>query len=97
MLVVRGVGLQRTSRFALCGSRTNFMPVHDIEAVIVNEGITRCNVRYYLALVIARRQRMELLFEQAQPRLHILSDAYRTINKALYHENSNRTVKMQAS
>ena len=83
ILVVRHVGVQRCV-YNCAGWRTvKFIPAEDIVSVVVNEGITRCDVRYYLALVVTNRPRMELLFAESRPALGIVARAYRAMTATL--------------
>lgn len=97
--MLRGVGVQRCIVDAAGGRRTTFVPAADVAAVVVNEGITRCDVRYYLALVVMGRPRLELLFEEPRPGLPVVADAYRAIHRAVHGSDAagQRDVPMYAS
>ncbi len=84
VLALRGLGVQvktvRRGGAAAC----RFVDAGSVRALVVNEGFQACDVRYYLALVLARRGRLMLLFDHARPRLPALASAYRALLPALF-------------
>lgn len=61
-------------------SQTNtikFLDKAKIKAILINEGITMHRVVFYLAFVVAGRDKMVVAFENLKPRLHILVKIYR--------------------
>lgn len=74
------------------GSRSHrFVDVHNIKALVVNEGIQSCNVRYYLAMTVAGQKRLLLLFDHARPRLPVLAKIFRTLHITLFPEQHTDT------
>lgn len=65
-------------------STCRFVDASSLKALVVNEGIQACDVRYYLALVTAGQARLLLLFDHARPRLPALSRAYRSLLPVLF-------------
>lgn len=54
-----------------------FLDKAKIKAILINEGITMHRVVFYLAFVVAGRDKMVVAFENLKPRLHILIKIYR--------------------
>lgn len=77
VVAIRGVGVQMTSVYDTGRRVRTFVQSDRIRAALVNEGIQGCDVRYYLALLVAGREGMVLLFDAARPRLPVLSHIYR--------------------
>lgn len=76
-------------------SQTNtikFLDKAKIKAILINEGITMHRVVFYLAFVVAGRDKMVVAFENLKPRLHILVKIYRC-NKSLSFIRSHRSVR----
>lgn len=59
--------------------KTKFLDKAKIKAILINEGITMHRVVFYLAFVVAGRDKMVVAFENLKPRLHILVKIYRCI------------------
>ena len=84
VVALRGLGVQlRTVRRGGAASVTFFDAAH-LRALVVNEGIQRCSVRYYLALVVAGRATLLLLFDHARPRLPAIGSIYRSLLTVLF-------------
>ena len=84
MTAVRGLGVQRCviSRGGVARS-SPLVPSASIAALVINEGIQQCDVRYYLALVVRGRPTLQLLFEESCPRLPLLALAHAELTAAL--------------
>ncbi|KAI8619599.1 GPI-GlcNAc transferase complex, PIG-H component-domain-containing protein [Chytriomyces sp. MP71] len=86
LLVIRNVGLQTRTTNALGSSSTTFVPVSKVAEVIVNEGITMFQVRYYLAVVVSDRKEMLVIFESFLPKLEYLKPVYWETRRILFNE-----------
>lgn len=84
VVAMRGLGLQMRSLRANGSQHCHFIDAHSLKAVIVNEGIQMCDVRYYLALVVSGRRNLVLLFDAARPRLPCIGRAYRLLLPTLF-------------
>jgi hypothetical protein len=80
---VRGLGLQLTTVYDDGSRESTFIEAGSIRGVIVNEGIRRCRVIYYLAVAASGRKNLVLLFEHSQPRLPTVAHIYSTFSKVL--------------
>jgi hypothetical protein len=73
----RGLGLQLTS-VADDGSRqSTFLDASGLRGIVINEGLRRCGVEYYLAIVASGKKKLLLPFDHARPRLPVLAHIYR--------------------
>ena len=61
-----------------------FLDKARIKAILINEGITMHRVVFYLAFVVAGRDKMVVAFENLKPRLHVLVKIYRCIMRHKY-------------
>lgn len=60
--VLPGLGVQVSvvsRRFFRQQRRTRFVPLRDVETVIINEGLSKWNVHYYLGVVTGKGQPKE--------------------------------------
>jgi len=86
VVALRGLGVQLRTVRRGGGASVRFVDASRLRALVVNEGIQRCTVRYYLALVVAGRASLLLLFDHARPRLPAVGDIYRSLFAALFPE-----------
>ncbi|RSH86627.1 uncharacterized protein EHS24_004898 [Apiotrichum porosum] len=63
-----------------------FIPLDDIETVVVHEGITRWSVRYYLGIVRTRGRPVVVAYDTVKPRLDVLVHVYHAVREALWDE-----------
>lgn len=87
VVAMRGLGLQMRALRADGAQHCHFIDAHSLKAVIVNEGIQMCDVRYYLALVVSGRRNLVLLFDAARPRLPCIGRAYRLLLPTLFPDS----------
>lgn len=88
MLVVGGLGVQLES-VLFCGvKRHNFISTPQIEDVVVNEGVTACDIFFYLAFVIKQSDKLVLPFQVYMLRLHELALVYRALHRVLQYSCS---------
>lgn len=85
VLAARGLGVQvKAVRQGGGTPYVRFVHAGDLRALVVNEGIQACDVRYYLALVVAGADTLTLLFENSRPRLPAIASAYRSLLPVLF-------------
>ena len=65
------------------GTRTKFIPIQDIDNIMIIEGIRCFQVRFYLALLIKDHKNLLVLFPASLPRLHILERVFAYSNKIM--------------
>ncbi|KAG9296370.1 hypothetical protein G9A89_014962 [Geosiphon pyriformis] len=68
-----------------CVSR--FIDRSKILDVIINEGITMLQVKFYLAIIVESQDRMVVVFEHLLPRLNVLLEVYQGTRAVLFNEN----------
>ncbi|CBJ31445.1 glycosyltransferase [Ectocarpus siliculosus] len=86
LLVVRELGVQVTTKYVDGREKTTFLDKAKIKAILINEGITMHRVVFYLAFVVAGRDKMVVAFENLQPRLNVLIKVYRGTRAAILGE-----------
>lgn len=84
LLVMRSIGVQTTTR-----GTSRFMPIDDIEDIIIHEGFKGFEVRFYLAIVLkdstnASRSRLEIVFPDTLPRRKFLEQVWVDARRALF-------------
>jgi hypothetical protein len=67
LLVARDLGLQVRTRYASGVQRTRFVDRAHLRDVVVNEGIVRQSVIFYLAVVVEGQDRLLVVFEVQGP------------------------------
>ena len=80
----RGLGLALTDLRGGAVVRRSFVPARALRSILVNEGIQRCDVAFYLACVVAGRDSLLLLFEAARPRLPVLARIHRELDAVMF-------------
>jgi len=63
-----------------------FIPLTEVQDVIINEGLRRWDVRYYLAVLYSPRQgeqRLDVAYENMLPRFPVLNKVYHGIHECL--------------
>ncbi|CAB1119135.1 unnamed protein product [Ectocarpus sp. CCAP 1310/34] len=86
LLVVRELGVQVTTTYVDGREKSTFLDKAKIKAILINEGITMHRVVFYLAFVVAGRDKMVVAFENLQPRLNVLIKIYRGTRAAILGE-----------
>lgn len=66
-------------------SKRRFVPSPFIQDVVINEGLSRWNVRYYICIIkdTGRQVTLEVAFENLLPRLAVLEIVYHKIQESL--------------
>ncbi|KAH6595086.1 hypothetical protein BASA50_006073 [Batrachochytrium salamandrivorans] len=87
VLVFRDMGIQLHTRcWGGFVSTTRFIPVSKILTVIINEGITLFQVKFYLAILVDGEDEMTVAFSKTLPRLHIIERVYVNIRETLIYQ-----------
>jgi len=63
-----------------------FIPLTEVQDVLINEGLRRWDVRYYLAVLYSPRQgeqRLEVAYENMLPRFPVLIEVYHGVHECL--------------
>jgi hypothetical protein len=80
----RGVGVQLTTDYAWGASAQKFLCSEDIQAVVINEGITMHRVVYYLAFLLRDDpRRLILAFPHGFPAYKLLQPVYQNLDAML--------------
>ena len=82
VILLPGLGIQMSQQ-RLLSTCTHFIPIQEIENILIIEGIRLFQVRFYLGLLIRDSGKVRVLFEEFLPRLHILERVYAYSNKML--------------
>ncbi|KAF2077614.1 hypothetical protein CYY_001077 [Polysphondylium violaceum] len=77
LIVMRELGVQIKRKYFLRPDTLEFIDKNKIQNVIINEGITKHNVIFYMAFIVEGKNKMVLAFEDLIPRLNILLQIYR--------------------
>jgi hypothetical protein len=81
---VRGLGLTVSTHFASGRITSRFIDYNSIQSIIVNEGFQNCGIHFYLACVVEDCNRLQLLFQEAKPRLPVIARIYKDITTILH-------------
>ena len=84
VLAVRGLGLALTDLRGGAVARRAFVDAGALKSIVVNEGVQRCDVAFYLACVVAGRGELLLLFDRARPRLPVIARILRELDAVMF-------------
>ncbi|XP_072025482.1 phosphatidylinositol N-acetylglucosaminyltransferase subunit H-like [Amphiura filiformis] len=101
LTIIRCTGVQLTTIYATGRKQIQFVDVHNIENIVINEAVSMHKIIYYLAIILRRHPKTEQdhiiipVFLHSMPRLDTLTDIYQTIHECLWKEpatiNDTRT------
>jgi len=75
-----------------------FIPLSTLRDVVINEGLRRWDVRYYLAAIrqnVHGELGLEVAFETLLPHFPVLLDVYRGVQEVLFHPYENKITKQR--
>ncbi len=84
---IRGLGIQLTTVYSDGSRESQFLDASTLRCILVNEGMMRCNIFYYLAVAVAGRRTLVLLFPNARPRLPTIAYIYNTLVRVMCEPN----------
>ncbi|KAK4685234.1 phosphatidylinositol N-acetylglucosaminyltransferase subunit H, partial [Tremellales sp. Uapishka_1] len=64
----------------------DFTPLSAISTVVINEGVRRWSVEYYLAVVLMDGDTVKVVFDEIRPPLEVLKEVYHGIREILFNE-----------
>ena len=79
VLLMPDLGIQQ-SKQTILKTTTKFIPIQEIDNIMIIEGIHHFQVKYFLALLIKNEPKLVVLFPESRPRLHLLE-------RIFYHAN----------
>uniref|UniRef100_A0A8C4Q7T6 Phosphatidylinositol glycan anchor biosynthesis, class H n=1 Tax=Eptatretus burgeri TaxID=7764 RepID=A0A8C4Q7T6_EPTBU len=99
ILVISGTGVQLSTCFASGRCDTHFIEMDVVQDIVINEGIHRQAVIYYLCVLVRNNQKNGLkailpVFLAARPRLDCLRKVYRGCQEILHTEPNISTCVM---
>uniref|UniRef100_UPI00358E5800 phosphatidylinositol N-acetylglucosaminyltransferase subunit H isoform X1 n=1 Tax=Myxine glutinosa TaxID=7769 RepID=UPI00358E5800 len=100
ILVISGTGVQLSTSFASGRCDTHFIEMDVVKDIVINEGIHRQEVIYYLCVLVRNDQKSDGLkailpvFLAARPRLDCLRKVYRGCQEILHAEPNKSTCMM---
>eukprot|EP00656_Telonema_subtile_P020805 TRINITY_DN21877_c0_g1_i1.p1 TRINITY_DN21877_c0_g1~~TRINITY_DN21877_c0_g1_i1.p1 ORF type:complete len:181 (+),score=29.07 TRINITY_DN21877_c0_g1_i1:276-818(+) len=86
LVVIQEFGIQKRLTYASGRCEYKFIAKPTVEECIVNEGVDRFSVVFYLAFVVANQTDLELAFEHFTPRLEDLLPIFHGIRTVLFSE-----------
>lgn len=86
VLAMRHLGVQLRRVTTNGAAQYSFYDASSVKAIVVNEGIQTCAVRYYMALVVTGRRALVLAFDAARPRLPVLSSVFTRLHTVMFPE-----------
>ncbi|KAK1922705.1 hypothetical protein DB88DRAFT_512224 [Papiliotrema laurentii] len=75
-----------TSTPIVLSTSKTFIPLSEISTVVINEGLTRWSVRYFLAVVQRGGTGIHIAFKDVRPRHAVLREVYHGIREQLFDE-----------
>jgi hypothetical protein len=74
---------------------SKFIPLEDLESILLVEGFHRHRIIFYLGLMVKGKSKLEILFKNSMPRLHILEVVY--VNAKRLLEGQSIAVETEGS
>jgi len=62
LLLIKSIGVQISSTTPL-HTKSKFIPLHEIQDIVINEAITMCTVKFYLAIILRDADNIIVVFE----------------------------------
>ncbi|KAI9595469.1 GPI-GlcNAc transferase complex, PIG-H component-domain-containing protein [Syncephalis fuscata] len=89
LLVVRDFGLQVKTTYVGGRNVTRMIDIACVKDIVINEGITMFQVKFYLAILVDKQDKMVIIFEHLLPSLKILLKVYRGTRALMYSEEED--------
>ncbi|RGB40912.1 GPI-GlcNAc transferase complex, PIG-H component-domain-containing protein [Rhizophagus diaphanus] len=86
ILSIRDVGIQVKTIYMNGRSVSRFIDKSKISDIIINEGITMLQVKFYMTIIVDGQDRMVVVFEHLLPKLNILLQVYRGTRYVIFNE-----------
>mmetsp|Transcript_1171 Transcript_1171/g.2696 ORF Transcript_1171/g.2696 Transcript_1171/m.2696 type:complete len:166 (+) Transcript_1171:136-633(+) len=77
VVLMRGIGIQMETRLFYGRTKKVFTEKMEIDAVWINEAVTRVDIFYYLCFALKCKENMLICFPTLQPGVDSLTDVYR--------------------
>ncbi|KAL1407491.1 hypothetical protein Q8F55_006924 [Vanrija albida] len=85
LATTRGLSLPLLPPLPLSTTR-RFVPLADVDTVVIHEGLVRFNVRFYLAVVRRGGRDVVVAFDEVHPALEVLKEVYHAAREQLFDE-----------
>lgn len=86
LLVIKDLGLELKTTYLLFNKQeSKFIDQSKILEIIINEGISRWQVKFYLAVIVDGGS-VAVVFENLLPRLDVLKEVYNGTRKMMYNK-----------
>ncbi|RUS25869.1 hypothetical protein BC938DRAFT_471534 [Jimgerdemannia flammicorona] len=97
ILSIRDVGVQVKTVYTGGRVVSRFIDRSDICDIVINEGITMLQVKFYLAIIVEAQDRMVVVFEHLLPKLNpVLIQVYRGVRAILFKESDGPVDSMDS-
>lgn len=87
VLVVQDLGIQLSTVYWTGRHADTFIDKDKIQDIVINEGITRCKVIFYMSIILEGEEKnMRLVFSHIFLRLPLILKVYRGLRAVIYQE-----------
>ncbi|EAS66909.1 hypothetical protein DDB_G0277289 [Dictyostelium discoideum AX4] len=98
LIVMREIGVQLKRKYFLRPSTVvEFIEKSKIEQIVINEGITKHNVIFYMAFIVEGKNKMVLAFEELIPRIDTLLKIYKGTQSLIFNNPTTTTTNTTAT
>ncbi|KAM9965813.1 hypothetical protein ACTFIR_005988 [Dictyostelium discoideum] len=98
LIVMREIGVQLKRKYFLRPSTVvEFIEKSKIEQIVINEGITKHNVIFYMAFIVEGKNKMVLAFEELIPRIDTLLKIYKGTQSLIFNNPTTTTTTTTTS
>jgi hypothetical protein len=81
--VIRDVGVLLQTRWRTGRTSQEFIDIHRVRSVIINEGLSSADVQYYLGFLVLHSDTMAVAFPNLLPPLRVIQPIYRDVHGLL--------------
>lgn len=86
ILIMRDLGVQlsSTGRFYFFGGSNLFLSKGEILDILIQEAFVGVGVKFFLIIMVANDRKFHVVFENLDPRIHVLEKVWKSTRKSLY-------------
>ncbi|RIB27112.1 GPI-GlcNAc transferase complex, PIG-H component-domain-containing protein, partial [Gigaspora rosea] len=87
ILSIRDIGIQVETVYINGRTVSRFIERSKISDIIINEGITMLQVKFYMAIIVEGQDKMVVVFQHLLPKYSILIQVYRGTRSIIFNES----------
>ncbi|RHZ47079.1 hypothetical protein Glove_593g32 [Diversispora epigaea] len=97
ILLIRDVGVQVKTVYLNGRIVSKFIDKDKISNIVINEGITILQVKFYMVILVEEADRMVVVFQHLLPKLNVLLQVYQGTRSIIFNEMEENSYKDKIS